>query len=341
MTLKLIITFLSICFTVSIYSLPKVGDTVEVDQYNGTGSNPQYMGTFKINKIDSEGNYFGKWVTPAPYFKLEGSKPSESVSCDKIISCKAEMEAEEAEFKAKQDELINTLNPKEYFKKLFNNEFFRIDRTLSQGEVIEVCYWPNDNKECSEDTYSRNYIPAKVIQKSEDSYTVNARFFDGTCVGNKCNFVDKKINISENNIRFYDSTKGAGTEITEEMARYEVVRPGTLVDTKLNGKWYRALVLSEPGYSIVKVQYINWGNITGYLGLKSPLYEFAPFGSKTKSDTGTFSGMPYPKDDRESSKIDLSNLKKNSKCPFSMPYVSNGICVDQNGQWKGAKPIRP
>lgn len=332
---------LNLIFLNSILAKPNVGETVEVDNYDGTGKNEPYMGTFKISKIDNEGHYFGNWVKVPSYYKLEGKKPSTSVSCEYIISCKAELENAEAEFKSKQASLESELDPDSYLKKYLNNEMFKLNKDLSPGESVEVCFWPNENLPCGPEDSSTNFIPAKVIRKTSNGYEVNARIFDGSFIGTKPNFKDKKMEFEVSNIRYIDPSGAAGTEITEDMAKYEVVRPGTLVDVKCNGKWYRALVTTKVGYADVSVVYVNWGNTSGYLQIKSPLYEFAPFGSKTKSDTGAFSGMPYPYDNRGYSKVDMSQLKKNNKCPTSMPFVSNGICVDQNGQWKGARPIRP
>ncbi|GBF50096.1 hypothetical protein LPTSP4_16200 [Leptospira ryugenii] len=342
LTFSLVLVF-ALSFTTFLHSTerPKVGETVEVDLYDGTGNNSAYKGLFKINKIDADGYYYGVWVQVPSYYKEAGQKVSNYTDCTKIVPCKAIEENEQIEFTQKQEELEAKWKPKEWLERVLKLDIFKVERTLGKGDVVEICYWPNEAVECSEDESGSTFSPATILAANGDTYEVNARIFDGTMVGAKAGFKDKKLTIKKENIRFFDPKKAPSTEITEEMQKYEVVPPGTLVDTKWNGKWYRAVVRTMPGYGIVEVSYVNWGSVTGSLGLKSPIYEFAPYGSKTTSDTGAFSGMPYPRDDRNSSKIDLSKMKKNKNCPASMPFVSNGICVNELGQWKGARPIRP
>lgn len=334
---------ISLFLTFSLWSAPKVGDTVAVDNYDGTGTHPEYMGTFKINKVDGDGYFYGSWVKVPPYFKMEGKTPTNYTSCDYMVECKKEKVAEEEAFANNRSALLQKLEPEESLKKLNNRELFKISNTLNPGDIVEVCYLANDNAECDDNTYTLSYVPAKIIKKTDGGYEVNARIFDGTFVGKKAGFKDKKLTISEANIRVYDPKEAPHLEITEDMRTYEVLVPGTLFDSKLNGKWYRAMVTSIVGYSSVNVQYLNWGSVYsgGTLNLRNPDFEFAPYGTKATSDTGAYSSNPFPMDSRGASVIDMSTMKKSQKCPSSMPYVKNGICVNENGVWMGAKPIRP
>ena len=323
-----------------LVAAPKVGDLIEVDQYNGSGKNQAYMGTFRIQKIDADGTFYGKWEKVPPYFKERGETPTNYTSCERAIECRKEMEAEEELFRTKRNELTEKLNPSDYFSKLSKGNMFTLQKELQPGEVVDVCYIYD--AECDPNNYSKAYSPAKVIKKTDTGYEVSIRVFNGTMVGGKAGFTDKKLTVRPESIRLIVPELAPGTEVTEDMISYEVIQPGTLVDTKFNGKWYRAVLTSQVGNGkLISLIYINWGDTTGTFGLKNPNYEIAPYGSKTKGDTGAFSGLPYPNDSRGSSTVDVSGFKKNNKCPPSMPYVSNGICVNDMGQWKGAKPIRP
>ena len=319
---------------------PKVGDLVEVDNYDGSGNYPAYMGKFRIQKIDSDGTFYGKWEKVPEYFKLEGKAPTNYTSCDHAIECRKEQIAKEETYIAKQKELEEQLNPSDYFSKFINHKMFTLQKDLQPGDIADVCYF--NNAECDPEAYSRVFTPAKIIKKTDNGYEVSVRVFDNATVGGKVRFSDKKVTVRNESIRLILPESAPGTELTEDMLNYEVVQVGTLVDSKLNGKWYKAVISSQVGNGgLIKIIYINWGDTEGYFGLKNPIYEIAPYGSKTKGDTGAFSGLPFPSDSRGASVIDVSGFKKNKKCPSSMPYVSNGICVNELGQWKGSSPIRP